>query len=589
MFTGTYLQVWKVAKTVVIPKKSPLDLKKNWRPITLASILGVLVEKTVSAQLANFVEANKILSTRQHGFRSKLSINTAIAEFMNELRKYPVGGAALAILLDARNAFGSIPHYRILEELSKFCGSTPVRWFHSFLSDRSFFVENGPVRSKQVKPPLSGVPQGAGPSPLIFNLVYDYVIQEIDKSSVKLQNSRTNHAITAFADDIGLIVRGRTKEEVYSHANRLGENVSELLNKQASIKIAPEKTCIIGMGKQIKIDEKVNILSAKVNVDQNTRYLGLIISHDCDIENHVKKQSGKMRARSIGCEKMANMGNPIFGAKSFVNIADGLSNFALPVCKVSNPQLKILEAARNDGLKSCLKMHFRQIGRPVNQIELFEKIGGARSVENNLKFIGVSIISTVFETQKPQSLYKTLLKCLYIKDGSVLTPQSFDKMLPKEKSQNWAIFWEKIRSGQYAPFLDFPEDMTTEEKDDPIKAGIWPLNIKNHFNEMPELLRGMIGTFRFQTEAKGWFSSKCQHYFTHGKTCKYCKIPKTKINPEPKFDLLKVFSAEEQRHLNKMMTDTKNAWKIRKRIKAPVEHYWPKKANNRVILDYDDL
>ena len=143
---------------------------------------------------------------------------------------------------------------------------------------------------------------------------------------------------------------------------------------------------------------------------------------------------------------MSKLGNPLFAARSFVNIADGLTNYALPVCKLSTNQIKTLENARNDGLKTCLKMHYRQIGRPVNQIELFEKVGGARSVENNLKFLSVSIASTVFETRKPADLYSELIKCLKIDGSPALTPQAFNTMTPKEKAQNWAIFWEKIRA-----------------------------------------------------------------------------------------------------------------------------------------------
>ena len=138
MFSGTYIKTWKVAKTVVIPKKNPLDVKKNWRPITLASLLGVMVEKTVSAQLMDYVEKYQFLSPRQHGFRPRVSINTAIASLMNELKKFPTTGAAIGVFIDARNAFGSVPHVKILEKLAEFCDETPIKWFHSFLTDREF-------------------------------------------------------------------------------------------------------------------------------------------------------------------------------------------------------------------------------------------------------------------------------------------------------------------------------------------------------------------------------------------------------------------------------------------------------------------
>ena len=398
-----------------------------------------------------------------------------------------------------------------------------------------------------------------------------------------------NISIIGFADDLSVVVRGRTKEEVFSKANRLGEAIADLLDKSASIKVAPEKTCIISMGELIEVNDKVDFLGAQVKIDISARYLGLILGQNCNIEGHVKKQSGKIRARSIGCEKMSKLGNPLFAARSFVNIADGLTNYALPVCKLSTNQIKTLENARNDGLKTCLKMHYRQIGRPVNQIELFEKVGGARSVENNLKFLSVSIASTVFETKKPADLYSELVKCLKIDGSPALTPQAFNTMTPKEKAQNWAIFWEKIRAGEYGPKINFPDDMTTEEKNDPVIQSTWPLCLMESFNEMPPMLRGMIGTYSFHSEARGWFASKCQHFISHGENCKYCKVPKRKPDLTKIKGPLDNFSKSEISHMMKMCSDSKNAWKIRKGIKAPVENYWPQKPIMGFNLDYDSI
>ena len=362
-----------------------------------------------------------------------------------------------------------------------------------------------------------------------------------------------------------------------------------MLEKSASIKVAPEKTCVVSMGKEINTNDKIDFLGTEVKVEKIARYLGLLLGQDCNIDNHVNKQAGKIRARAIGCEKMSKMGNPIFAARSFVNISDGLSNYALPVCKLESHHLKTLENARNDGIKTCRKLHYKQIGRPINQIEIFDKIGNVRSIENNLKFLSVSIVSTIFQTQKPADLYKTLKSCLKVDGAPALSPNSFNLMTPKEKSQNWAIFWEKIRAGQYGPKIEFSDDLTTDQKNDKNVTDAWPYCIKENFNSMPPMIRGMVGTYAFQNEARGWFTAKCQHFFTHKNGCKYCKLPRPKMdlnNIKGPFDGI---SEEKMLHMMKMCADTKNAWKLRKKIKVPVEDYWPKRPIRGFTLDYDTI
>ena len=76
--TGRYPQLWKDGIIVPAFKSGDVNEPCNYRPISLLCILSKLLEKIVANQLIEFLENNNLLSNTQHGFRTKLSTETAL-------------------------------------------------------------------------------------------------------------------------------------------------------------------------------------------------------------------------------------------------------------------------------------------------------------------------------------------------------------------------------------------------------------------------------------------------------------------------------------------------------------------------------
>ena len=86
---------WKSAKIKMIPKKDGMSKDpEKYRPISLTSCLGKLIERLVRARLYNLLEGQNFISKQQSGFRSNkgagdnlLFFTQKISESINKGKK----------------------------------------------------------------------------------------------------------------------------------------------------------------------------------------------------------------------------------------------------------------------------------------------------------------------------------------------------------------------------------------------------------------------------------------------------------------------------------------------------------------------
>ncbi len=76
--TGIFPTTWKHALVLPIFKSGDNNDFDNYRPISIISILSKILEKVVAGQLTRYLEVNKLLTNAQHGFRPRLSTETAL-------------------------------------------------------------------------------------------------------------------------------------------------------------------------------------------------------------------------------------------------------------------------------------------------------------------------------------------------------------------------------------------------------------------------------------------------------------------------------------------------------------------------------
>ena len=84
---GTFPDLLKFANVIPVFKKGDNLDYNNYRPISLISNIGKLIEKIVHKRLYSFLEKNYLLFEQQYGFRNKLSTNHALIDITNKIQE----------------------------------------------------------------------------------------------------------------------------------------------------------------------------------------------------------------------------------------------------------------------------------------------------------------------------------------------------------------------------------------------------------------------------------------------------------------------------------------------------------------------
>ena len=73
ILTGKFPTSWKISKVVPLHKKGDKVTLKNYSPVALLSVPGMVLERVVAIQIEEYFETNKLLGLFQFGFRRNRS------------------------------------------------------------------------------------------------------------------------------------------------------------------------------------------------------------------------------------------------------------------------------------------------------------------------------------------------------------------------------------------------------------------------------------------------------------------------------------------------------------------------------------
>lgn len=302
-------------KSVVTPvfKAGDKNCVDNYRPISVLSGLSKILEKLINNRLIKYLEDNKLLSNNQFGFRPKRSTAQAVHKLTNYISTNLDNGMhTIGIFLDLAKAFDTISNSLLLHKLETIgIRGTQLLLFSDYLSNRLQCVKIGQQTSTELENSGFGIPQGSILGPTLF-LIY---INDLCSQSIH------NGIIMSYADDTAILFSAKSKEEVYEHAQK-GFNIVTNWLQNNLLTLNPDKTKYILFSMRNTALSNINIYAHNCSTNADTacscptlvqaeqlKYLGVTIDSNLNFRKHIE----------LLCTRMRKL---IYIFKSLRNIAD---------------------------------------------------------------------------------------------------------------------------------------------------------------------------------------------------------------------------------------------------------------------------
>ena len=321
--TGEVPEDWRTANITPIHKKGDRAEPSNYRPVSLTSQVGKVLETFIRDKIVEHLTENNLLSEAQHGFRKGRSCLTNLLESLENWTEILEGGNCIDVAyLDFRKAFDLVSHELLIYKMSKYgIDGKILNWVKNWLQDRTQRVVIRGTASEFFKV-TSGVPQGSVLGPILF-LIY---INDLPTEVIS--------PVSLFADDSKIFSKIVTKAEDMKVTDQNGHEVlQDDLNRiqewaiKWKMEFNVDKCKIMHIGKNNP--KNVYTMSGK-NLTETTEEKDLGVTIDCRLEydKHIKNIVAKAN-RTLG---MIRIAFNCLNKSMFLNLYKGLVRPLLEYC-----------------------------------------------------------------------------------------------------------------------------------------------------------------------------------------------------------------------------------------------------------------
>ena len=116
--TGEVPDNWRITSVTLIYKKDWKDDPRNYRPVSLTSMPGKIMERLILNVLTGHVKDNKGIRPSQQGFMKGVSCLTNLISFYPQVTHLVDDGKTVHVVyLDFIKPFDTVPHSILLEKL----------------------------------------------------------------------------------------------------------------------------------------------------------------------------------------------------------------------------------------------------------------------------------------------------------------------------------------------------------------------------------------------------------------------------------------------------------------------------------------
>ena len=299
----------------------------NYRPISLTSAIGKLLEKLVLEKLTAVVDDK--LSIHQAGFRKKRSTVDHLIRVRATIADYKCRGNYPICFLDIKRAYDRVPVKLILNKLYDQFGirGNLWKWINAFLTNRTFQTIAGNALSSAGSMP-NGVPQGSVLSPILFDCFINDIMEVIHPCNGAL-----------YADDFAI------------WTNRLGNNAVDDLNKALrgchgwarlnAMEFNTKKSAVVFFSLTRSLPSKRVVFGESnipIPVTDSYKYLGIVFQKNRHWNSHYAMVLTKMRRAQQLILRLCHAWHPpgaLVIKKLIEHVMCPILNYGLPVWSIT--------------------------------------------------------------------------------------------------------------------------------------------------------------------------------------------------------------------------------------------------------------
>ena len=281
--------IWKSAKIFPIPKGKNSISPENFRPISLTSNVGKILEAIIMRPLLEEIDEKKLIPKHQFGFRKGHSTVDALAVVKDDIsRDLNKRKSTVVCLLDFEKAFDSVWTRGLLYKLANMgINKNITAIIKSFLTNRSadVIIDNTDPRPFNIR---RGVPQGTRLGPILYNLyIGDIPIQEAATNNCKIVQYADDTIIYASSlnPSMAAIRIQRTTKMLEKYFQKWGLNIN---GPKSRLKIFTPQG-----GNKSRNTEKsakeviLDIKGSKIQPSPQLKYLGVTFDRRMKFNKHI--------------------------------------------------------------------------------------------------------------------------------------------------------------------------------------------------------------------------------------------------------------------------------------------------------------
>ena len=477
---------------------NPKAIQAN-RMLQVPTILASMRGKWISANIAKYADTHGIVPKEQHGFKKRHSCSTAMADILLKHHDTPEGYSTYMLVIDFKNAFGTVRHDLIKQRFSKFAKCNFLKYLCGELDNRTAVVRENNEFSEVIEHIPVGLPQGSALGPIGFNCMSGTITGVIKN----VEGAK----ITLFADDCLVTMTKKTIEEAKEATQKIMGSISEWSDSNGLL-LEPSKCTFTVIGKEGNDTIEVNIKGKKYKIKQenHNKYLGFRFDQNLSFHkqiNHLKFKLSEIRISIINVMNVISRKQACKVARALIY---GNLNYGAEIMPIQADKV------------------YKKIDRMI--IRIIEDIYGWKPKANNktnnqkafaevkwINFKNLHELSIMRFTNRilmngtPETIFEKINKMFYWKEN--------DRCFKNMKFCSGEAEAERL--------IRIGENKIPHMKADTVgkDVNLFPYNAIKIFNELPRDIKERIGTRDFSTMVTDHYKTKCQHRI--GKSPKHCQ------------------------------------------------------------------